>query len=150
MWAAVPRATKLAPAASASRQRSKGGSTLAVTGGGGPVAHAHGGRGLAAGHAVDLVVEEDAGEVDVAPAGVDEVVAADGGAVAVAGEHHHGEVRAGHLDAGGDRQRPPVDGVHRAQVDVVGGAAGAADAAHHHGLLALEAQIEHDPQEGRR
>ena len=79
---------------------------------------------------------------------MDEVVAADGRSVAVAREHHHVEVGPGHLDAGGDRQRPPVDGVHGAEVDVVAGAARAADAAHHDGVLALEAEVDDHAEEG--
>src|SRR5512140_3654338 len=51
-------------------------------------------------------IEQD-GDVDVAPRGVDEVVAADRGAVAVARDDDHVQVRAGHLDAGGERQRAP-------------------------------------------
>ena len=103
---------------------------------------------LTPGHAVGLVVEQDAGDVDVAPAGVDQVVAADGRAVPVTGEHHHGEVGPGHLDAGGEGQRPAVDGVHGPQIDVADGPAGAADAADHHRLLPLEAQVDDGPQEG--
>ena len=75
-------------------------------------------RHLPAGHAVDPVIEEQDGDVDVAPRGVDEVVAADRGAVAVARDDDHVQVRAGHLDAGGERQRAPVRRVQRVDVDV--------------------------------
>ena len=52
-----------------------------------------GGRRLAAGHGVDQVVDADHLEVHVAARGVDEVVAADGEQVAVAGVHHHVQLR---------------------------------------------------------
>ena len=89
---------------------------LALAGGGGAVAHLHGRRRLSARHAVRGVVEQHAGEVDVAPAGMDQVIAADGRSVSVSGEHDDGELRLGHLDARGDRQSPTMDGMHRVQV----------------------------------
>ena len=59
------------------------------------------GRELTLGHTVDTVVEQDQVDVDVTTAGVDEVVTTDGGAVAVAGDHPHAEVRVGQLHASG-------------------------------------------------
>jgi hypothetical protein len=50
------------------------------------------GRVLALGQPVDLVVEHQDGEVDVAPQRVDQVVAADRQHVAVAADHPHVEV----------------------------------------------------------
>jgi len=66
----------------------------------------------------------------------------DGRSVAVAGEDYHGELGTGHLDACGDGKRPAVDGMHRVQIDVPGGPARTADAAHYHGVLAFEAEVE--------
>ena len=51
-------------------------------------------RRLALGHAVDVVVHHDVGQVDIAPARVQEMVAADRIAVAVAAGDEHGEIRA--------------------------------------------------------
>jgi len=53
------------------------------------------GRELTLGHTVDTVIEQNQVDVDVTTAGVDEVVATDGGAVAVAGDHPYAEVRVG-------------------------------------------------------
>ena len=70
----------------------------------GDVALVRGRAGLPAGHAVDGVVEHQRREVDVAAGGMDEMVAADGGAVAVAHDDHHVQRWVGHLGAGGHRQ----------------------------------------------
>ena len=66
-------------------------------------------RVLALGQPVDLVVEQQDREVDVAAQRVDEVVAADRQRVAVAGDDPHVEVGPGHGQAGGDGRRPAVD-----------------------------------------
>ena len=61
----------------------------------GDLAHLRGRRVLALGQAVDLVVEQQDGDVHVAAQGVDQVVAADRQRVAVAGDDPDVEVRAG-------------------------------------------------------
>ena len=88
-------------------------------------------RKLAAGHAVDAVVEHKNGEIDVAAAGVDEVVAADGQGVAVAHGHDDVEGGPGELDACGAGQSPSVHGVHAVEIHVPGDAGGTAYAGHH-------------------
>ena len=77
------------------------------------------GRVLPLGEPVDLVVDQQDGHVDVAPAGMDEMVAADREGVAVTGDDPHVQVRASHGQAGGDGRRPPVDRVHPVGVHVV-------------------------------
>ena len=105
-------------------------------------AEAAGGRGLAGGEAVDLVVHDDVGEVDVAAHGVDEVAAADAEAVAVAAGDEDGHGVVGHLDAGGDGERAAVQGVHAVGVDEAGEVGGAADAADGGDLVLGDLQLD--------
>ena len=99
------------------------------------------GRELTLGHAVDTVVEQDQVDVDVTTAGVDEVVATDGGAVAVAGDHPHAEVRVGQLHASGGSGGTTVDAMETIGVHVVGEARGAADAADDNDVFLLLTQL---------
>ena len=80
------RATKVASAPIAKRQRPQRILDRAHRARFGPRAGARGRRILALGQAVDFVIEEDDLQVDVAADGVDQVVAADRKAVAVAGD----------------------------------------------------------------
>ena len=86
------------------------------------------GRVLPFGQSVDLVVEEDAVEIDVAPDGVDEVVAADGQRVAVAGADPDAQVGIGDLDARGHGIGAAVDRVEPEGLHIVDEARRAADA----------------------
>ncbi len=126
--------------AGAGRQQGdvKGAVHVAVGRGGGLVAVGRGGRILAAGHAVDIVVEGHDGEAEVAARRMDEVVAADGGAVPVAGEDDDVELGVGKLDAGGEGDGAAVGGVDGVEVQIPGGAGGAADAGDDHEVVAVE------------
>ena len=84
-------------------------------------------------------------DVDVAPHGVQDVVAADGERVTIAGDDPDHQVRPGDLEAGGQRRRAAVDGVEAVGVHVVGRAARAADAADEDDVLARVAEVGHDP-----
>ena len=106
----------------------KGAVQVAVGGGGGLVAGGGGGGILAAGHAVDVVVEADDREAQVPAGGVDQVVAADGGAVAVTGEDDDVQLGIGHLDARGKGDGPAMGGVDGVEVQIARRAGGAADA----------------------
>jgi hypothetical protein len=123
------RAMKLAPEARPDHQRLEGidagafGGELAAF----PVRR-RGRRGLALGHAIDLVVHHDVGQVDVAPAGMQEVVAADREAVAVAAGDQHREVGTRQLQAGGHRQGAAMHAVEAIHAGVGGNPRGAADA----------------------
>ena len=99
------------------------------------------GRILPLGQAVDLVVEQQDLQVDVAPKHVQHVVAADRQAVTVAGDHPDVELRVGHLHPGGDRRRPAVDRVEAVGRHVVGEARRAADAGDEHRLLRPRADV---------
>ena len=98
-------------------------------------------RGLALGHAVDVVVHDDVSHVDVAPAGVQEVVAADRVAVAVAARDHDRQIRPRHFQAGGERQRTAVHAVEAVAIGVGGNARRAADAGHDADLFRRQAQL---------
>src|SRR6185437_10854179 len=102
-----------------------------------------GGRVLALGQPVDAVVEQQDLQVHVAAQRVDQVVAADGQCVAVAGDHPHAQVGAGGGQAGGDGGGASVDGVHPVGVHVVGEAAGAADPGDEHDVLPRDTQGGH-------
>jgi hypothetical protein len=107
-----------------------------------------GGGVLAFGEAVDPVVEEEDLEVDVAAQGVDEVVAADGQCVAVAGDDPDGQVAAGGGESGGDGGGAAVDGVHPVGVHVVREAGAAADAGDEDDVLLGQAEFGHEALHG--
>lgn len=79
-----PRATKLAPAASAITTESKHGMLVPLGAIGLSQSGSVVGEGWPLGHAEDAVVHNDVGDVDVAPTGMQEMVAANGIAVAEA------------------------------------------------------------------
>ena len=99
-------------------------------------AGARGWRVLALGQAVNLVVEEDDLEIDVAANGVDQVIAADGQPVAIAGDNPDLEVGAASFQARGEGRRAPVNAVEAVSVHVVRKPARAADARNEHHLFA--------------
>ena len=111
---------------------------IAVGRGGGLVAVRRGGRILAAGHAVDVVVEADHGQAEVAARRVDQVVAADGGAVAVSGEDDDVQLGIGKLDAGGKGDGAAVGRVDGVEVQITGCAGGAADAGDDDKIVAVK------------
>ena len=82
---------------------------------------------LTAGHAVDGIVYEDDGELFTPVSGVDYLVRADGGEVAVALVGEHAGVGVDSLDAGGDGGSPAVRGLVHIAVEVVIRKDGAAD-----------------------
>ena len=104
-----------------------------------------GGGELALGQAVDAVVFDDVDHRQIAAQQVNELAHADGGRVAVAGDaqHRHGVV--GQNGAGGDRRHAPVHAVEavRAAHEVGRALRRAADAAHLHHALRLDAHLEH-------
>ena len=107
------------------------------------------GRGaLAAGHAVDVVAHHDNGDVNVALRGVDEVVAADTGAVAVAGEDNNLLVGVDGLQTLGLSKSAAVQGVQAVHVNIYGSPGGAADAADKTHFVLADVQLVKDAQEG--
>ena len=135
-WVSTVRATKVASAARAIIEGVDRVVDRPDRGRLGLLAELRGRRGLALRQAVDPVVEHDDLDVDVPPHRVEDVVAADRERVAVAGDHPDHELRAGELEAGGDRRRPAVDRVEAVGVHVVREAAGAADPADEDDVLA--------------
>ena len=102
-----------------------------------------GGGVLTFGEAVDFVVEEDDVEVDVAAHRVDEVVAADSEAVAVAGDVPDGEVGTCGLESGGNGEAATMNGVHAIGLQIVGHTAGASDAGDNGGLPGSHTEFGH-------
>ena len=100
-------------------------------------------RDLPLGEAVDAVVEQQVGDVDVAPGGMRDVAAADREAVAVAADHDHRQAVVRHLDAGRDRQRPAVQAVKAVGVHEEREARRAADARDDHRVLGRDAELVH-------
>src|SRR5438477_8952834 len=98
-------------------------------------------RVLALGQSVDLVVEQNDVEVDVAAQHVQHVVAADGQAVAIARHHPYVEIGIRELDTGGNRRRAPMHGVETVRGHIVRKARRTADAAHEHGALTHESYV---------
>ena len=92
---------------------------------------------------VDAIVEEQDLQIDIAAQGVDEVVAADGKPVAVAGHHEDRQLGPRHLEARRDGRSAAVDAVYPVSVHVVGKAARAADAADEHDVLLGHVQLGH-------
>ena len=103
---------------------------------------AAGGRGLAGGQPVNLVVHHDVSQVHVAAHGVGEMVAADAEAVAIAAGADDLQLVVAELDAGADGEGAAVQGVHAVGVDEAGQVGGTADAADGHHLVRLQAQFE--------
>jgi hypothetical protein len=71
---------------------------------------------------------------------VEEVIASDGDAVAVAADHDDVQLRPRKLDAGRDRQSAAVQRVEAVRLDVAGQARRAADAGDDDRLVRLELQ----------
>ena len=78
-----------------------------------------GGGRLLLGETIHGVVHDDVGEVDVLASGVDEVVAANGEAVAVAAEDKDVEVIVAEADAGGEGQGAAVNVMAAVGVDEI-------------------------------
>ena len=100
------------------------------------------GETLTGRQAVNLVVHHDVGQVDVAPHGVDEMVAADAVAVAIAAGADDFQFVVAELDAGGHGKGPAMQGVHAVGVDIARQVRGAADAADDTDLMRLQAEVE--------
>ena len=69
---------------------------------------------------------------------MDEVIAANGGAVAVTGDDNDVQLRVGQLDAGGKRNGTAMSGVQRIKIHVAGSSGGAADTGNDDGLIAVQ------------
>ena len=105
-------------------------------------ADAAGGRGLACGEAVDLVVHDDVEQINVTAHAVDEVVAADPEAVAVAASHQYGQLVIGELHTGCYGQRPAVQSMHAIGIDVTGEVGRTADAADGDHVMVRDLQLD--------
>ena len=106
-------------------------------------------RHLAAGHAVDLVVEHQAGQLEIAPAGVDQMIAADGETVAVAGDDDDMQIGTRQREAGRIGQRPAVRHMESIGVDIGRQPPGAANAGDDREFVLVDAEIVDRPQQAR-
>jgi len=75
------------------------------------------------------------------------MVASDREAVAVAGYHHHVQVRPREREPGGVGKRPAMGHMKSVGVDVGGEPPGAADAGHHRELVLVYAQLMDGPEQ---
>jgi hypothetical protein len=75
---------------------------------------------LPAGHAVGIVIEQNNRHINIAPGGVDEMVAAYGCGIAVACYDKHFKTRFGEFYACGERNGPAVRAVNRIKIKVTG------------------------------
>ncbi len=121
---------------------------MAVNRGGrfGPVRR--GGRKLAPGHAVNIVVDDQRRQIYIAPGRMDKVVAADGGGVAVAHDHNDLELGIGQLDAGGEGEGPTMGGVQGIEIHINGHPPGAADAGDQDNVILKEAAAVNGSDQG--
>ena len=97
--------------------------------------------GLALGQRVDVVVEHAVGDVEVAPAAVDEVARANAVGVAVAAHADHGQVVVGELQRCHGRHHAAVQRVERVGVHVMRRLARATNAADHRGAVRRDLQL---------
>ena len=105
-------------------------------------------RHLAAGHAVDFIVEHQAGQLQVAPAGVDQMIAADRQAVAVAGDDNDIEIGTRQRQPGRVGERPAVGDMEGVGVDIGGQPPGTADAGDDRKLVLVDVELVDRPQQG--
>ncbi len=98
-------------------------------------------RDLSLGEAVDLVVEEQDGQVHVPPQSMYEVVPSDRQTVPITDHDPHVQVGTGDGKSGGDGRCSPVDRVHAVGVHVVGESRGAPDARDEHGVLSAYPEL---------
>ena len=117
---------------------------FAEGGGTGDFAQLGGGRTLPLGQPVHPVVHHHGADVKVAGRLRPDMLPADAQKIAVAGYHHHIQLRPGHLDPHRHRQGAPVDAVKAVgllPLQKMHQVAGAADAGHHHIVLHRQAGL---------
>ena len=78
---------------------------------------------------------------------MNKVIAADGQAITIPGDHHHFQVRAGQLKAGGKSQRPAVGYMQGVGIDISGSPPRAADTGHQSQVIHGDFQLVHRPEQ---
>ena len=96
------------------------------------------GRGLLLGQAINPVIHDHIGHLDVLAGGVIEVIAADGKRVAIPAEHEHMQIRAAKRNAAGKRQRAAMNIMRAVGLDEIRKPARAANARDGRDLLVPE------------
>jgi len=100
-----------------------------------------GGRDLACGESVDLIVHHEIGKIYVPAQRVEEMVPSDGVAVAVAAGHDDLQFVVGELGARGHCQGATVQRMHTVGINISRQVGRAADAANGHHLMGLELKL---------
>ena len=93
---------------------------------------------------VDLVIEQQDIQVKITAQNVQQMIAADREAVAVAGDDPHLQVRIGHLQTGSDGRRPAMDRVHPISFHVIGKTRGATNTGNDGHLVFIQAKLGKD------
>ena len=75
-------------------------------------------RILTAGHAVDIVIENNDGQLHVAACRMDQMIPSDRGAVSVAGDNDHVQLRIGQFDPGREGDRTAMCGMDRIEIQI--------------------------------
>lgn len=99
------------------------------------------GRELTPGHPIDIVVEHHYGKVNVPACGMDQVVAANGGAIAVASDDNNGELGSGHFNTCSKGNGPAVSGMNGVEIHITGSPGRTADTGNDHHFVLLQPQI---------
>ena len=84
---------------------------------------------MTAGHTIDAVVINNQSQINVTTSSVNQVVAADGGAVTVAAANDNVQLGVTHFYAGSDGQGTAMQGVGGVEIQIARATAGAANAA---------------------
>ena len=77
---------------------------------------------------------------------MDEVIAADGQGVAISHRNDQLQLRAADLHAGGEGQRPAVNGMQRVKIDITGNSSRTTDAGYHDDVVFAEPQLFDRPE----
>src|SRR5204863_3794697 len=107
-------------------------------------------RGLLFGQAIDEVVHDEIGHVDVLARAVIDMIAADGETVAVAAKEEDVQVRPGQADAGRERDGTAVNVMRAVAVDEIGKTRRATDARERDDLFVIELAFLEEFVEGRQ
>ncbi len=106
------------------------------------------GRHLPAGHSVNEIIGYDRSDVHVPAGGVDEVIPADVGAIAVPHDGDDFQVGPGDFDSGGHRQCASMDRVDDVGFAIKYGLPRAADSPDHDDPAGIQLKMRKGPQEG--
>ncbi len=105
------------------------------------------GRKLATGHAVDVVVHDDIGHINVATASMDEVVTADCRTITITTDTNNRHFRLGHFYSGRKSGGAAMSGMQGAGINITRQTAGTADTGNESGLVPIQLTGIHGPDQ---